>query len=161
MAIIIECSYAKKLGLPAYSSHNYSITVRTEVADLSQLEETNSHLYGLLQHAVDSQIQQTGFVPEAGQSSNGHGPNGNGNSQPEWNCSPKQKELILNLVEEHDLDRKSVDKLSQEMFGTGVRRLNRLEASGLIDTLMRANGNGSSRKRYGANRRNPARRSSS
>ena len=35
MAIALEANYAKKLGLPNYSSHQYSVTSRTEVTELS------------------------------------------------------------------------------------------------------------------------------
>jgi hypothetical protein len=30
--VVIEANYSKKLGLPAYSSHSYSVTIRSEVA---------------------------------------------------------------------------------------------------------------------------------
>ena len=36
MAIVIEANYTKKLGLPGYSSHQYSVTLRTELADLTR-----------------------------------------------------------------------------------------------------------------------------
>ena len=32
MAIVLEANYAKKLGLPNYSSHQYCVTIRTEQA---------------------------------------------------------------------------------------------------------------------------------
>ena len=35
MAITLEANYSKKLGLPGYSSHQYSVTVRTELSDLN------------------------------------------------------------------------------------------------------------------------------
>lgn len=38
--LIIEANYAKKVGLPAYSSHQFAVTLRTELTDLSQLEKT-------------------------------------------------------------------------------------------------------------------------
>ena len=38
MPIIIESNYSKKIGLPGYSSHSYSLTVRTELSDLGQIE---------------------------------------------------------------------------------------------------------------------------
>jgi len=31
---IIEANYSKKLGLPGYSSHQYSLTLRAEISDL-------------------------------------------------------------------------------------------------------------------------------
>ena len=32
--LIIETNYSKKLGLPGFSSHQYSITLRAEIADI-------------------------------------------------------------------------------------------------------------------------------
>lgn len=60
MAIVIEANYSKKLGLPQYSSHSYSITIRSEIADLSQVERESSKLYSLLQGAVDREIVESG-----------------------------------------------------------------------------------------------------
>ena len=60
MAIIIEANYSKKLGLPAYSSHSYSVTIRSEVADLTQVDRESSKLYAILQGSVDRQIQEVG-----------------------------------------------------------------------------------------------------
>jgi hypothetical protein len=36
MAIQLEANYSKKLGLPGYSSHQYSVTIRTELGDIKQ-----------------------------------------------------------------------------------------------------------------------------
>ena len=58
MAIVLEANYKKLLGLPNYSSHAYSITVRTEVSSLSKIEEASAHLYRQLQDAVDRDIQE-------------------------------------------------------------------------------------------------------
>jgi len=63
MSVILEISYSKKVGLPAYSSHQCSLTIRTELSDLSQLEKTNAELYARLQQAVDSQIVNAGHLP--------------------------------------------------------------------------------------------------
>lgn len=64
MPIIIESNYSKKLGLPGYSSHSYSLTIRTELSDLGQLERESSKLYAILQGSVDREIQEVGFVLE-------------------------------------------------------------------------------------------------
>jgi hypothetical protein len=45
MAVYLEASYLKKLGLPGYSSHSYSVTIRSEVADLSQVNRESGKLY--------------------------------------------------------------------------------------------------------------------
>lgn len=147
MAITLESNYCKKIGLPGYSSHQFSLSVRTELTDLSQIAQESSRLYSLLQKAVDDEIKESGFLP--GQSNvtptnrlNGNG-NGNGNGHhsrsngdEKWNCSDKQKSLILKIVEEHKLDKKVVDQLAVARFSKGVRQLNKLEASGLIEELI-------------------------
>src|ERR1035441_7874915 len=97
MAVIIEANYSKKLGLPAYSSHAYSITIRSEVADLSQVERESAKLYAILQGSVDREMENPGFVPDGNcqpsatpRTTNGHATNGD-----QWACSDKQRDLIL------------------------------------------------------------------
>ena len=151
MAIVLEANYAKKLGLPGYSSHQYSVSIRTELTDLSQVEQESSRLYRLLQDAVDQSIQEVGFMPDAhtyGSASNGAAPpagrshhhtNGNGHTNGSgtgtWRCSDKQRGLIEKVVREKNIDKSEVEQIAQEMFGAGVRQLDRLQASGLIDEL--------------------------
>ena len=64
MAVILEAAYSKKLGLPNYSSHSYVVSIRTELADLTQVEAESARLYTLLQQSVDNEIQQVGFLPD-------------------------------------------------------------------------------------------------
>ena len=47
--IVIEANYSKKLGLPGYSSHQYSVTLRAEIADLSQVSAKSQELHQLSQ----------------------------------------------------------------------------------------------------------------
>ena len=137
--ITLECNYTKKIGLPNYSSHQFSVTLKAELTDTTQVQAESSRLYALLQQSVDSNIQQIGYLP--GTNGNGHtngNGNGNGRSKPEtdaWACSDKQKELILKITDEHKLDKAKVDQLALDRFGKGVKQLNKLEASGLIDEL--------------------------
>ena len=162
MAVIIEANYSKKLGLPAYSSHSYSVTIRSEVADLSQVERESAKLYAILQGSVDREIQEVGFIPE----SNGHGSTvprtTNGHASPpngdQWTCSDKQRDLILRVVDEHKLDKQEVEGLAKDMFQKPVKALNRMEASGLIDELLgkygpkKSNGSGGRSYQRGARR---------
>jgi hypothetical protein len=178
--IVFEANYSKKLGLPGYSSHQYSVTIRTELADISQVPEQSEKIHALLQSSVDREIQKTGYLPspqnDSVQNNGGHGhQNGafqgnsyqrnqrpqlngqHGNSrfrqntqrsgftnriniqirEEQWKCSPKQQELILKMVREHQIDKNYVEQLSMQLFGIGVRSLNKLQASGLIDELIR------------------------
>ncbi len=109
MAIVLEANYSKKLGLPGYSSHQYSLTVRIELNDLTQVAAESARLHTTLQDSVDREIQKTGFLPEpAPKNGNGGGtgngnvtPRSNGNGQDRWACSDKQRDLILKVTDEH------------------------------------------------------------
>jgi len=143
--ITLEANYSKKIGLPGYSSHQFSVTLKSELSDVSQVEQESARLYDVLQQSVDSNIQQIGFLPnEAKPNGNGNGhSNGNGHQKPQddkWACSDKQRELILKITEEHKLDKTKVDQLAQDRFGKGVKQLNKLEASGLIEELLEQTG---------------------
>ena len=150
MSVIIEANYSKKIGLPGYSSHQYMLTLRTELTDLTQVGAESQRLHALLQASVDRELQQPGWLPPG----NGHAPTnggnghsngnahhpqngkGNGNGHTErWNCSPKQQALIIRIVDEHRLDKNDIEQLALDRFGKGVKQLNTLEASGLIEEL--------------------------
>ena len=64
MAIILEANYSKKLGLPNFSSHQFSVTIKTEVPDPAQVQGETTRLYGLLQTCVDREMQKPGGLPE-------------------------------------------------------------------------------------------------
>ena len=164
MAIKVISNYAKRLGLPGYSSHQFSVSVETELSDLEQVDEEVARQYHSLQEAVDREIQTTGFVPGSDYGQNGGGYHnrsvsapvngGNGQRPDTWNCSDKQKELILKLVADHNLDRNSVEETSVDRFGVGVRQLNKLQASGLISELLES----CSKRGTNGNRRNGGKR---
>ncbi len=160
MAIKLIANYSKRLGLPGYSSHQFSVSVETELSAASDIAAESTRLYQLLQSNVDEQMLHTGFVPpgtygmEDNNDSDAPAPgtvtqiHDNGR----WKCSDKQRELILKLVDEHHLDKNEVDHLAHDRFGKGVRQLNKIEASGLIDELLETYG-GSSRPTDGNNNR--------
>src|SRR5690349_5517057 len=113
--ITLECNYSKKLGLPQYSSHQFSITLRTEIADLGAVQTESARLYALLQQSVDASIQQVGFLPTAGKNGQNGSGNENGTSrQDAWACSSKQRDLIIKIVEENNLDKSQVEALAQD-----------------------------------------------
>lgn len=163
MAIVLEAAYSKKVGLPGYSSHQYSLTVRVELADLTQVATESARLHTTLQDSVDREIQKTGFLPEpkaASPRANGNGNGGshtNGNSD-HWGCSDKQRDLILKITAEHKLDKNAVEQLAQDRFGKGVRQLNKLEMSGLLDELLEQTGQKNGNRRFNG-RSTPARAS--
>jgi hypothetical protein len=133
--ITLEANYSKKIGLPGYSSHQFSVTLKSELADIGQAQAESARLYAVLQSSVDHNIQQVGFLPNG---------NGNGHTPPvepdAWKCSDKQRDLILKITDEHKLDKAKVEQLAQDRFGKGVKSLNKLEASGLIEELLEQTG---------------------
>lgn len=146
MAIILEANYSKKIGLPSYSSHQYAVTLRVELPDVGQVEKESARLYELLQQCVDREIQNVGYLPNENGNGNGNGGNGNGS----WNCSEKQKELILKIVQDNNLDKNVIEALAKERFNVPVKTLNKLQASGFIEELLerygeKRDGNGSRR----------------
>ena len=161
MAIKLSANYSKKLGLPQYSSQSFSASVEVELTDITQVEAEVQKLYQLLQHSVDQEIQQTGFIPGSSDSSNGRTqpqPHGNGRSYPvqsngrssngsnahpqprptgdAWNCTDGQRGFILRIVSDNKIEKSEVEDLSQQLFGTGVKQLNKMQASQLIDDLL-------------------------
>ena len=64
MAVKLSANYSKKLGLPGFSSHFFSVSVEVELTDLSQVSAECAKLYQLLQQSVDKEIKQVGFVPD-------------------------------------------------------------------------------------------------
>lgn len=154
MAIKIKGDYAKRLGLPGYSSHQFSVSCETELTDLGQVQGEVARLYELLQDAVDREIVQTGFVPRkdygavpAHQNKENVPHNriesvvgSTGPSGSDWGCSEAQKKLLLTLVEENGIDKDAVDNIALKRFGVGVKELNKLQASGLISELIGTTG---------------------
>jgi len=142
MSVLLEINYSKKVGLPNYSSHSHSVTVRTELADLSSLEKTNAELYARLQSAVDSQIVNAGHLPpaEPARTTNSTAttakPTGDS-----WACSPKQRDFIEKIIGENQLNPADIEKLASDRFKTGLRQLNKVQASSLIDELIETHGN--------------------
>lgn len=148
MPLILEATYSKKIGLPGYSSHQFSLMLRTELHDPTQIQAESARLYDLLQGFVDDSLKHAGWLPGdkpalSNGNGSGHGP-ANGHGDPgNWNCSDKQRELITQLVAENRLDKNQLEQAALERFGKGVRQLNKQEASGLIDKLFeRPRGNG-------------------
>ena len=59
MAIKLIANYSKRLGLPGYSSHQFSASVGTELVATDDFESESERLYQLLQSNVDRQMQET------------------------------------------------------------------------------------------------------
>ena len=135
MAVKLITNYAKRLGLPGYSSHQFSVSIETELPNLDNVRQESAHLYESLQTVVDQQIQKTGFVPP-----DGYGMDGDKTGT--WNCSKRQRDLIEKIIAENKLDQTEIEQLVTGMFGLPLQQLNKLQASGFIDELLDRHGNG-------------------
>jgi hypothetical protein len=153
MAIKLSANYSKKLGLPHYSSHSFAASIETELSDITQAETKISRLYALLQQSVDQEIQHPGFMPEfpgsnasapiVPQNGRTHPMNGSSQRMPtaipagdRWNCTDGQRGFILRIVHENQLSKQEAEDLSQQLFGRGVKELNKMQASQLIEDLL-------------------------
>src|SRR6266480_16249 len=110
MAVKLIANYAKRLGLPGYSSHQFSVSIETELQNLDSVRDESARLYDSLQTVVDQQIQKTGFVPP-----DNYGKEEDKNGS--WKCSQKQRELIEKIAKENNLDQNAFDRVANEMFG--------------------------------------------
>ena len=152
MAIKLIGNYAKRLGLPGYSSHQFSVSIETELVDTGDIQGEATRIYHLLQDAVDREIQETGFVPgddygtpAANGNGNGngsHGGNGHRNGKgthpapTPWSCSDKQRQLVADLQAELGLTDEELDARSERLFRKPAHGLDKLGASGLISDLL-------------------------
>lgn len=159
MAVILAMVYQKKLGLPNFSSHSCSVSVTVEIPDVSVVAQESTKLYALLQTAVDAEIKEVGYMPDQssygmrvnGNGANGHHLNGNGHhtngSSDQWACTEGQKGLILRVVNESNLKKDGVEEMARQLFGRGVKALNKMEASQLIEELLEKTGKGKGQRR--------------
>ena len=146
MAVKIIANYSKRLGLPGYSSHQFSVSVEKELASSDNVSTEAATLYHTLQKAVDQEMQKTGFVPcaEYGaeeqrltpQAASNHEPL-NGSHSKQWKASDKQRDLVFKIVDNSGIEIEVVEAISDEMFGHGdLAELNKIQMSGLIDELL-------------------------
>lgn len=152
MAVKLIANYAKRLGLPAYSSHQFSVSVETELTSVDDVAGESQRLYQLLQDSVDAQIRDPGFVPsDGGAESNANGHSHNGQAAA-GQCSEKQWKFLQGILTDHRLSEEDMDELAQQRCGCALRRLNRLQMSGLLDELLERYGGNSGSQRQ--NRQN-------
>ena len=147
MAITLKSNYQKRLGLPGFSSHAFSAEIQVELSRADDIPMEVARLYHLLQENVDQQIMTPGYVPSDTYGMESPATQATtpapGNvlpiaGQAPWLCSPKQEELIKRLIQENNLDKNDIEQLALQRFRKGVKQLNKLEASGVIDTIFQS-----------------------
>ena len=133
MAILLEFNYGKKLGLPGYSSHNFGVSMKAEVNDPEAIPQEAERVYSILQQSVDSQIANPGFIPSV-----------NGKieiKEPEvdpdkWNCTERQKGLLLTILDRNGLEPIVVEDLSREIHGRSMADLGKMQVSAVIGEVL-------------------------
>ena len=136
MAILLEFNYGKKLGLPGYSSHNFGVSMKAEVNEPEAIPEEAERVYSILQESVDTQIVNPGFVPSGNGKAMQAQANGNETGPNSWNCSIRQRSLIVSVLERNGLELDAVDDLAEELHGKPMADLQRLEVSGVITEVL-------------------------
>ena len=129
MAILLQFDYGKKLGLPGYSSHNFGVSMKAEVNDPEEIPQEAERAYGILQQAVDKQMENPGFVP----SQNGKSEIKEPEVDPDkWNCTERQKGLLLTILDRNGLEPIVVEDLSREIHGRSMADLGKMQVSAVI-----------------------------
>ena len=148
MAVKIIANYSKRLGLPGYSSHQFSVSVERELTSTDNVSAEASALYDTLQRAVDQEMQKTGFVPDTEYGSADQAAKLATLKQTPaiaheqiqdrpWKASDKQRDLVFKIVDNSGIEIEVVEAISDEMFGHGdLAELNKIQMSGLIDELL-------------------------
>ena len=144
MAVMLDINYSKKLGLPNYSSHSLGIGLKAEVANLNEVQGEVEKAYSLLQSAVDSQIVHQGFVSNESNQGNGVDQAQNRRSRvnesktdpDDWNCTVRQRGLLMGILERNDLGPEVVEDLSRELHGRPMSDLGKMQVSSVIGQVL-------------------------
>ena len=135
MAILLEFKYDKRLGLPGYSSHDFGVSMRTEVNNVDQIKEESERAYRLLQQSVDSQLSNPGFIPsETGKE---HKQEEAKETNPDnWKVTERQRGLILKILNQNDLPESAVEEVAMEVVGSSMNSLRSGQASLVVGAIL-------------------------
>ena len=137
MAILLEFKYDKRLGLPGYSSHDFGVSMRTEVNNVEQIKEESERAYRLLQQSVDAQLSNSGFIPsENGKEQESKGNQTNETDPEKWNCTERQRGLILKILSQNDLPESAVEQVAQDLHGQPMATLGKMQVSTVISEVL-------------------------
>jgi hypothetical protein len=133
MAILLQFDYGKKLGLPNYSSHNFGVSMKAEVSDPEDIPQEAERAYRILQQAVDKQMENPGFLPSTRRENQDQ----TNETDPEkWNCTEKQRGLILKILSQNDLPESAVEEVAEELHGRSMSELGKMQVSTVISEVL-------------------------
>ena len=137
MAILLEFKYDKRLGLPGYSSHDFGVSMRTEVDNVEEIQEESERAYRLLQKSVDAQLRNSGFIGSENGKEQRSEENQTEKTDPQqWNCTERQRGLILKIIGQNNLPESEVDRVAQELHGRPMSELGKLQVSSVISEVL-------------------------
>ena len=112
--------------------------MKAEVNDPESIPKEAERVYSLLQQSVDSQIANPGLVSFENESPTQTQPTPNGTkADPDkWNCSVRQRGLLMTILERNNLDPEVVEDLSQELHGRPMSDLGKSQVSEVIGQVL-------------------------
>ena len=139
MATVLKATYTTGLTQAGLSDHRFSLSLRTKVADLTQVETECARLYAVLQASMENVLQNHGSLPL---NLNGHGERHHiirslrgDQNRSTWACSRKQRKLLRRFSAKCNLDWSFIERAAQERFAKPVQALNQSQARELIRVL--------------------------
>jgi len=139
MAIVLKATYSSGLTQAGLSDQRFSLSVRTKVADLTQVQTECARLFAVLQASVENVLQNHGSLPL---NLNGHGERRHiirslrgDQNRSTWACSRKQRKLLRRFSAKCNLDWSFIERAAQERFAKPVQALNQSQARELIRVL--------------------------
>ena len=139
MATVLKATYTTGLTQAGLSDHRFSLSLRTKVADLTQVETECARLYAVLQASMENVLQNHGSLPL---NLNGHRERRHiiralrgDQNRSTWACSRKQRKLLRRFIAKCHLDWSFIERAAKARFGKSVRALNQSQASELIRVL--------------------------
>ena len=138
MAIVLKTTYSSGLTQAGLSDQRFSLSVRTKVADLTQVQTECARLYAVLQASVENALQNHGSSVRL--NLNGHGERRHmirslRGDRSTWTCSRKQQQLLRRFIAKCNLDWSFIERAAQERFAKPVQALNQSQARELIRVL--------------------------
>ena len=139
MATVLKATYTTGLTQAGLSDHRFSLSLRTKVADLTQVQTECARLYAVLQASMENVLQNHGSLPL---NLNGHRERrhmirslGRNQNRSTWACSRKQRKLLQRFIAKCNLDWSFIERAAQERFAKPVQALNQSQARELIRVL--------------------------
>ena len=104
---------------------------------MEEIQEESEKAYRLLQQSVDAQLSNSGFIQsENGKDTESKGNQANETDPEKWNCTERQRGLILKILSQNDLPESSVEQVAQELHGRSMSELQKGQASLVVGEVL-------------------------